>query len=206
MPKSFDFPQECQHCGSTLVYRYGIQHCTGDNTLNIQEYFNNLIDLEVNDIKAFNESFTTLQHKEETLDLFITYWGLVKSDNIQQVNCPFNEDIKIAYTSVGDFKLPMPSSSVPLPDLAEVYLAEHMLGRELTHNEKVGTRYIPKINESGDLYFAPLKWLEYPHNFSTDYKDLFDKTDYDSDSLEAIFDFNAIKGIYSNRTGDINDD
>ncbi len=135
-------------------------------------------------------------------DLFMDYWARKKKDPNTHLNC-INKETYYEII-VGEDKIPMPASYIPFPDLVEVYIAEIMLGRELTDLEKEGSRFIPKISEEGDHYFASLTWITYPHSYMT-----LKPTEvtYNEDGpAPVIFEIEDIRGIYSNRKGDVLDE
>lgn len=162
-------------------------------------------------------------------DLFMDYWTRKKKDPNTHLNC-INKETYYEII-VGEDKIPMPASYIPFPDLVEVYIAEIMLGRELTDLEKEGSRFIPKINILSDYhkerdkwsrqkviikdhhsidsngvvkYFAPLTWITYPHSYMTTPNGSV-VTNYNDPPLPKLFDIDEIRGLYKDRPGGVCD-
>lgn len=192
----------CPYCDSTIYHRSGEPHCSGDNLANVKETFISIIQLESTYPEHFQARLLSLQEDEYLFDLFMGFWTRYKKDPNSGIKCPYTG---YEYSPFSEDRLPMPDPYIPFPDLVEVYIAEIMLGRELTELEKDGSRTIPKINEKGVMFFAPLTWTIYPHGYMS-LKDMRIKTDYDAPPAEVIFDIEAIRGICSGRRGDIVDD
>lgn len=196
---------ECCYCGSTMYKRLGRPHCSGDNLHIIKRIFDNVLALESISPEEFSKRVYSLQHNELSFDLFINYWGKKKKDPTVNLICLHEETYhRDIHEEVG--RLPIPEPYIPFPDLVEVYIAEIMLGRELTPLEKDGSRHIPKIDaETGLDYFGPLTWVTWPHSYIS-LKDMVLKTDYTEGPLRKIFDIEQIRGRYSNRDGGLIDE
>lgn len=193
---------ECNHCNSTLYRKRGKPQCSGDNLAAIKTIFDSILKLESTDIEEFNSRVSNIASNAYNYDLFVSYWEKKKTDPNAILQCTSRD---VCYTDLSEelSRLPIPDPYIPLPDLAEVYIAEIMLGRELTEFEKDGRRWIPKIDqETGDHYFAPLKWIRWPIDYIS-LKDMVNKTNYEDQPLDKVFDVDIIKGFYSNRRGDI---
>lgn len=186
-----------------MYRRSGRDHCSGDNLNVTENLFNSIIELEDLDRDLFDKRLSSLQNNDAVFDLFMSHWERKKKDDSVSLKCIHSKIKPIVAPT--EAELPMAKPYIPFPDLVEVYIAEIMLGRELTNLEKDGSRYIPKINEEGKHYFAPLTWVTYPHSYMT-LKDMTVKTDYEAEPLDQIFDIKSIRGIYSNRKGDIIDE
>jgi len=165
--------------------------------------FNSIIELEDHDLVSFNIRVESLRSKSEPFDMFMDYYNRKQKSKHARLTC-LNED-DLEPTSPEEVGPPIAKSYIPYPDLVEVYLAEIMLGRELTPNEKDGSRAIHKISEEGVHFFAPLTWVTFPHAYIS-IKDMEDKTDYDAEPLPKIFDIEEIRGKYSGRDGGLIDD
>ena len=195
----------CTYCNSTLVRRSGRPHCSGDNLHEVRTIFDNILSLEHSSPSEFTYRVDNLVGNEDNYDLFVDYWERKKVDKNAYIKC-LHENTYFRDTSEEPGRLPIPDPFIPFPDLAEVYIAEIMLGRELTPNEKDGTRFIPKIEqETGSHYFAPLRWIKWP----TDYislKDMTMKTDYDEPLMPVVFVVEDIRNIYVRRDGYMKDE
>lgn len=193
----------CSYCGSSLYPRRGRPHCSGDNLHATKARFDSVLELELSDPVKFGNRLEHIQANEEEFDLFMSYWNHKKKDHQSTLQCIHEETY---YRSkIPEIKeLPMPKSYIPFPDLAEVYIAEIMLGRELTGFEKDGRRYIPKINDNGNVYFAPLLWITYPRSYMSENKATEEIKDLEP--LPEVFDMESIRGIYSGRDGEISDE
>jgi hypothetical protein len=179
--------------------------CSGDNLHVTKTVFDRVLALEHSDPEEFAKRVDSIQYNEASFDLFVSYWGKKKKDPTVNLNC-IHEDtyFRDIHEEVG--RLPIPEPYIPFPDLVEVYIAEIMLGRELTPLEKDGSRFIPKIDgETGRDYFAPLTWLRFPHSYIS-LKDMIIKTDYDDELMPVIFDIHVIRDRYINRDGNLIDD
>lgn len=220
----------CQFCGSTLYKRDAKPHCSGDNIKKTQIYFDSLIGLEVLDMKEYESKLLQLGSDEAVSDLFWDYKQARVFNPKAPLEC-LNDKTYKPFIPDNEKKIPMPLSYIPFPDLAEVYIAEIMLGRGLTNNEKDESRFIPKIdytynitdinnkrsllnkpsykvyplNDKCSIYFAPLTWLVYPHSYIS-VKDMTEKTDYDEAPMERMFYIENIRGIFSVRDGNCIDD
>lgn len=159
--------------------------------------------MEESDFVYFSIRVESLRSKAEPFDMFMDYYNRKHKSKHARLTC-LNED-DLEPTSPEELRPPIAKSYIPYPDLVEVYIAEIMLGRELTPNEKDGSRSIPKISEAGAHFFAPLTWVTFPHSYIS-LKDMEEKTDYDAEPMPKIFDMETIRGIYSNRDGGLIDD
>jgi len=195
----------CTYCGSSMFRRGNRPSCSGDNLHVTKTVFDRVLALEHSDPEEFAKRVDSIQYNEASFDLFVSYWGKKKKDPTVNLNC-IHEDtyFRDIHEEVG--RLPIPEPYIPFPDLVEVYIAEIMLGRELTPLEKDGSRFIPKIDgETGRDYFAPLTWLRFPHSYIS-LKDMIIKTDYDDELMPVIFDIHVIRDRYINRDGNLIDD
>lgn len=185
--------EECRFCGSTLFKRSGRPHCSGDNLEQTKAVFDKILELE-SDPESYSSRLTPLMDTEEIFDLFMSYSNLKKNDPEANLEC-IHEDTYWRSLEPETKELPMPPSSTPFPDLAEVYLAEIMLGRELTHLEKDGSKPIPKIDEFGDFYRAPLTWILFPKSYMSENKATEEIKDLEP--IPKIFDIHEIRGLFS---------
>lgn len=189
---------ECQYCNSTLYKKRGQPQCSGDNLPAMKTIFDNILRLESDDIIEFNSRVSNLIGNDYNYDLFVDYWEKRKKDSNSVLQC-ISRDTYFVDINEEPGRLPIPDPYIPFPDLAEVYIAEIMLGRELTEFEKDGRYSIPKIDqETGQYYFAPLKWIRYPIDYIS-LKDMVEKTDYNEGKLPKIFNIEDIRGIYAER-------
>lgn len=184
--------EECRYCGSTMYRRGPHPHCSGDNLEQTQKIFDEVLSFDPDSLE-FSTRLSNLQENEETIDLFMSYWSIKKVKPNSRLEC-IHKDTYFRNLEPESFELPMPPAHTPFPDLAEVYLAEIMLGRELTPNEKDGTDLIPKINEDGSHYRAPLKWILYPKDYMSSIKP--EGKTLSLEPLPKVFDINSIRGIY----------
>ena len=184
--------EECRYCGSRLYHRGAYPHCSGDNIPEIKEIFDSILELDENS-SDFISRVSNLQENEEVFDLFMSYWKLKKINPSTPLEC-IHRDTYFRTLEPETHELPMPPANTPYPDLAEVYLAEIMLGRELTPLEKDGSVYIPKIRENGEHYRAPLKWILYPKDYMSSIKP--EGKTLSLEPLPKIFNIKDIKGIY----------
>lgn len=192
--------KQCRYCGSTMLRRAGSPHCSSDNLPTVKYMFDNILSLEFVSPEEFSRKLSNLQSNELTFDLFTDYWKKKKLDPTVNLIC-LHEDTYFRDIHVDSARLPLPDPYIPFPDLIEVYIAEIMLGRELTDLEKDGSIDIPKIDqETGNEYFAPLTWVKFPHSYIS-LKDMVIKTDYTEDPLPKVFDIDQIRGKYSSRPG-----
>lgn len=184
--------EDCKFCGSTLYKRSGVPHCSGDNLHFTKRVFDQILELESENI-IFSAKLEALRDTEESFDLFMSYWNLKKQNPDTNLEC-IHRDTYWRNLEPETKELPMPPANTPLPDLAEVYLAEIMLGRELTHLEKDGTHVIPKIDEEGNFYRAPLTWISFPISYMSD-KRATDKIKC-IEPLPKIFNIEEIRGLF----------
>jgi len=194
----------CVFCNSTIFRRLGKPHCSGDNLHVTKLIFDRVLALEFTEPEEFAKKVYAIQFNESSFDLFVSYWEKKKKDSTTNLHC-IHEDtyFRDIHEEVG--RLPIPEPYIPFPDLVEVYIAEIMLGRELTPLEKDGSRWIPKIRqEDGSDYFAELTWCRWPHSYIS-LKDMTIKTDYTEPPLAKVFDINVIRNRYSKRDGNIID-
>ena len=194
----------CQYCGSTMFRRKNSPHCSGDNLHVTKTIFDRVLAIEHSDPSEFSKRIYSIQYNEASFDLFVSYWGMKKKDPTVNLHC-IHEDtyFRDIHEEVG--KLPIPEPYIPFPDLVEVYIAEIMLGRELTPLEKDGSRWIPKIDgDTGQDYFAPLTWIKFPHSYIS-LKDMVEKTDYNEPPMLKIFDIEDIRNRYEGRNGSLID-
>lgn len=197
--------QTCCFCNSTLVKRRGSPHCTGDNLSTMRQIFDDIISLEESSPSEFAYRVDNLVGNEDNYDLFVDYWRAKKENPNAHLQC-LHEQTYFRDTNGEPGKLPMPEPYIPFPDLVEVYIAEIMLGRELTPNEKDGSRWIPKIDQDTGLdYFAPLTWTKWPHGYIS-LKDMYIKTDYTEGPLPVIFEIDVIRCKYAGRSGEVRDE
>ena len=193
----------CPYCGSSLSVRFGNDYCTGDNLPETKSIFDSAIALEKVDPHTFGVKLDNLREDEFVFDLFMDYWSKIKKDPESGIRCihkvNYFKDLRPASQEI-----PMPDPYIPFPDLAEVYIAEIMLGRELTNLEKDGSRYIPKIRDDGSFYFAPLKWITFPHSYMSENEG--EGRIMDLEPLPKVFDIEDIRGRYAGRSGDKIDD
>lgn len=194
--------KHCIFCGSTLYKRKGKPHCSGDNLKATQAVFDGILSFEASDPHQFSLRMELIQEDEFVHDMFLSYWQSKKKDPEAYIQCIHEETYKRSLKIVKK-ELPLPEAHIPFPDLAEVYIAEIMLGRELTHLEKEGSRYIPKISENGDHYLAPLTWIKYPRDYMSQNQSS-DKID-SLEPLPVVFDIEQIRGMYSDRDGGVTD-
>jgi hypothetical protein len=183
----------------------GDVHCSGDNLHVTKLIFDRVLAIEFTEPEEFAKRVYSIQFNECSFDLFVSYWGKKKKDPTTNLHC-IHEDtyFRDIHEEVG--KLPIPEPYIPFPDLVEVYIAEIMLGRELTPLEKDGSRHIPKIKqEDGSHYFAALTWIRWPHSYIS-LKDMTIKTDYDEPLMAKIFDIEEIRGRYEGRDGGLIDE
>lgn len=193
--------RECKYCGSTIYKRSGQPHCSGDNLHVTKLIFDRVLALEFTEPEEFSKRVYSIQFNECSFDLFLDYWGKKKKDPTVNLNC-IHEDTYFRDVMAEPGRLPLPEPYIPFPDLVEVYIAEIMLGRELTGLEKDGSRWIPKIDqETGIYYLAPLTWTVFPHAYIS-LKDMYLKTDYTEPPLPKVFDIDQIRGLYDGRDGD----
>ena len=196
--------KNCTYCDSSLVLRSSRPHCTGDNLLSTKEIFDSILKLELESPLVFKDRLETLQQEEFVFDQFLDYWRSKKVDPNVTLIC-LHEETYFRDLPIDEPRLPMPAANIPFPDLAEVYIAEIMLGRELTPFETDGRRWIPKIDQDTGLdYLAPLTWIEYPKSYIS-MKDMVEKTDYSGEPARKVFDIEAIRDRYLGRNGDILD-
>jgi len=184
--------EECRFCGSTLYKRNGLPHCSGDNLHFTKQVFDQILELE-SEPASFSSRLESLRDTEEAFDLFMSYWNIKKQNPDTNLEC-IHRDTYWRSLEPETKEIPMPPANTPFPDLAEVYLAEVMLGRELTHLEKDGTHVIPKIDEDGTIYRAPLTWILFPRSYMSDEKAT--DTIRDLEPLPKIFDLEEIRGIF----------
>lgn len=184
--------ESCVYCGSTLYKRSGRPHCSGDNIHYLKSIFDKILDMDQTS-KDFSSKLTSLRENEEVFDLFMSYWNIKKVNQDARLEC-IHEETYWRTLEPENKELPMPSSNTPYPDLAEVYLAEIMLGRELTPEEKEGTKMIPKIGEDGIIYRGYLTWILFPRSYMSTNK----ATDeiLSLEPLPKIFDLESIRGIF----------
>lgn len=188
-----------------MTRRGGKPHCTGDNLSTIRTIFNDILALEHSSPSEFAYRVDNLAGNECNYDLFVDYWRAKKENPNAYLQCLHD---KTYFNDVSDEpgRLPIPDPYIPFPDLAEVYIAEIMLGRELTPNEKDGSRWIPKIDqETGKDYLAPLKWIRWPLDYIS-LKDMHIKTDYNEGPLAVIFNIDEIRHKYAGRSGEGKDE
>lgn len=198
----------CHYCGSTIYFRSGYPHCSGDNLSELSVVFDNVLKLEKSNPDEFVRYMTNMQDTEDSFELFISYWNRKKKSDTAPLQCIHSEHEHLTVKQRKAESLkgpPMPDPFIPFPDLVEVYLAEVMLDRPLTELEKEGSRYIPKISEKGDVYYASLTWTTYPHGYMS-VKDMIIKTDYEAPPAPKIFDLESIRGCCKGRAGDIFDE
>ena len=181
--------KDCCFCGSSIHLRLGMPHCSGDNLQSTQSIFDDILKLE-SEGEAFASKISALQDNECVFDLFMVYWNLKKKDPETRLEC-IHEDTYFRDLEPETQEIPMPPAHIPFSDLAEVYIAEIMLGRELTDLEKDGSRYIPKIDEEGNIYEAPLTWIKYPKDYMSTRKATNEILDLEP--LPKIFDINEIR-------------
>lgn len=191
--------KECCYCGSSMQKRQGKPHCSGDNLPETKQLFDSILSSEFTDRESFSDRIGKLQYNELVFDLFTSYWKSKKEDSDSPLIC-LHEETYYRDVKVEDGRLPMPEPFIPFPDLVEVYIAEIMLGRELTGLEKDGRRHIPKISEAGQIYFGELNWVRWPIDYIS-LKDMYLKTDYNEPLMPVIFNMEDIRNIYSNRDG-----
>jgi hypothetical protein len=195
----------CVFCNSSMFKRAGKPHCSGDNLHVTKLIFDRVLAVEFTEPEEFAKKVYAIQFNESSFDLFISYWSKKKKDPTTNLHC-IHEDtyFRDIHEEVG--KLPIPEPYIPFPDLVEVYIAEIMLGRELTPLEKDGSRWIPKIRqEDGSDYFAALTWIRFPHSYIS-LKDMTIKTDYDEPLMAKIFDIEVIRDRYASRDGSLIDE
>lgn len=183
---------ECRYCGSSIYLRQGRPHCSGDNLHFTKSTFDQILKLESDPI-SFSSRLESLRDTEEVFDLFMSYWKIKQQNPEANLEC-IHEDTYWRSLEPETKELPMPPANTPFPDLAEVYLAEIMLGRELTHLEKDGTHVIPKIDEDGTIYRGSLTWILFPRSYMSDSK----ATDHirDLEPLPKVFDIEEIRGLF----------
>lgn len=194
---------ECLFCGSTLYKRDGKSSCSGDNLPEVKTYFDLVLGFENSDKDEYQSRTVAMNHTSEYLfDLFMDYKNRKDVHGDDFLECIYESNYyKIQPPS--EPRLPMPKSYIDFPDLAEVYIAEIMLGRELTGYEKDGRRLIPKIDENGNIYLDKLTWILYPHSYMSNKKATGDiLTD---EPLGVIFDIEAIRNLYKGRDGNVID-
>lgn len=197
--------KECRYCSSTMYKRSGHPSCSGDNLHVTKLIFDRILSLEHTEPESFSKRIYSLQSSECSFDLFIDYWGKKKKDPTVNLNC-IHEDTYFRDVMAEPGRLPLPEPYIPFPDLVEVYIAEIMLGRELTGLEKDGSRWIPKIDqETGIDYLAPLSWVKFPHSYIS-LKDMTIKTDYTELPMTKVFDIEKIRGLYASRDGRLIDE
>jgi hypothetical protein len=185
--------------------RRSLPHCSGDNLHVTKIIFDRVLSIEVTEPEEFSKKVYALQFNECSFDLFLDYWSKKKKDPTVNLNC-LHEDTYFRDIHADVNRLPLPEPYIPFPDLAEVYIAEIMLGRELTPLEKDGSRWVPKIDqETGIDYLAPLTWIKWPHSYIS-LKDMTIKTDYDEPLMPKVFDIEVIRDTYKGRDGDLIDD
>lgn len=196
--------RQCQYCGSTMGRRRSQPHCTGDNLASVRDIFDNILTLEHSQPIEFARKVDNLIGNECNYDLFTDYWARRKADPKAYLICLHEQTyFRDIHEEVG--RLPIPEPYIPFPDLVEVYIAEIMLGRELTPLEKDGSRFIPKIDQDTGLeYFAPLTWIRWPHSYIS-LKDMTIKTDYNEPKMPVIFNVEDIRGKYAGRSGEMRD-
>jgi hypothetical protein len=195
---------ECCYCDSTLYKKGGRPQCSGDNLAATKTIFDSILRLEHTDISEFNARIDNLVGNESNYDLFITYWERKRKDPGSILQC-ISGDTYFIDINEEPGRLPIPDPYIPFPDLAEVYIAEIMLGRELTEFEKDGRRWVPKIDQiTGQVYFAPLKWIRWALDYIS-MKDMVHKTDYTEPRLTKVFDISTIRDFCSGRDGYIID-
>lgn len=187
--------ETCQYCGSTLHRRFGHPHCSGDNLSATKRIFDDILELEPHS-PHFSTRLEYLQETELVFDLFMSYWNHKKRDPETCLDC-IHAEVYTQDLTPRPTEIPMPEPFTPFPDLVEVYLAEVMLGRELVDLEKDGSRAVPKINERGDFFWAPLTWVSFPHSYMSTYKS--DGQIKGLEPLPKIFDIEAIRGKYAGR-------
>ena len=196
--------KNCIYCDSSLVLRSNRPNCTSDNLLSTKKIFDSILKLELESPLVFKDRLETLQQEEYVFDQFLDYWRSKKVDPNADLIC-LHEETYFRDLPKDEPRLPMPAANIPFPDLAEVYIAEIMLGRELTPFEKDGRRWIPKIDqETGLDYLAPLTWIIYPKSYIS-MKDMVEKTDYSGEPSRKVFDIKVIRNRYLGRNGDILD-
>lgn len=193
----------CRYCGSVIHLRGGRPHCSSDNLAHTKAIFDDILELEFKFPDEFNHRLEHLQENECSFDLFMDYWSRKKKDKSVHIKC-IHEETYFRDITPDTGELPMPKPYIPFPDLVEVYIAEIMLGRELTGLEKDGSRYIPKISSKGLIYFAPLNWLTYPHSYMSKHR-ASDKI-LDLEPLPKVFDVETIRDMYKGRRGDLIDE
>lgn len=199
--------KECKYCGSSMGRRGSHPHCTGDNLAQTRTIFDALLDLEHQSPSDFARKVDNLRYNECNYDLFIDYWTKKKANPNAYLEC-LHEQTYFRDIHEEVDRLPIPDPYIPFPDLIEVAIAEIMLGRELTPNEKDGSRYIPKIDQDTGLeYFAPLTWIKrgFPHAYIS-LKDMYVKTDYTEAPLKVVFEVDKIRNKYASRSGDLRDE
>lgn len=182
----------CKYCGSTIYTRFGQPHCSGDNLKDIKRIFDAVLDLEGEPF-SFSSRLETLQENELTFDLFMSYWNHKRKDSECDIECIYTE-MNLRDISPEPTEVPIPEPFTPLPDLIEVYIAEIMLGRELTIQERSGVENIPKISEAGDFFWAPLTWVTFPHSYMSTHKS--DGLIKSLEPLVKIFEIEDIRGRY----------
>lgn len=180
----------CPYCGSSLSVRKGRHHCMGDNLRETQSQFDYVISIE-NNALLFEESYKVIAITEESADLFATYYQMKKLDSEYQLECPHDANIRqevdLALLSI-DPRLPIGSAKISIPDPAQVHISEKMLGRKLTDGERFQDTFVPTIDKDGQPTYTLLKYVIYPQDVSTEYKDMYDKTNYDKSEIYFEWD------------------
>lgn len=187
---------KCPECGSIVVREHV------DST--IQEFCSN--DL----LPQYAQYFQWFQKQDDTLKVSLmqswddtkhnlySQWFISTQDPYQPFECTFRVDPHA--------KVLTPSKCyVTFPDTAQVMIAERILRRPLTEEEKAGviaverfnpdgSRYfidrhfpIPVIDEEGNMGEDTIEHLTYPKSVSTEYKDLTPV--YNPSPLPKLFDW-----------------
>jgi hypothetical protein len=72
----------------------------------------------------------------------------------------------------------MTKAEMVLPDPAQTKIAEAILKRRLTYDEYYGQHRVPLLDDNGNMYYGQVNQLVYPRDYTVEYKDMIDKTDY----------------------------